>query len=200
MEKNRLEAFSDGVMAVIITIMVLELKAPHGEDLAALAQLWPTAMSYVLSFIYVGIYWNNHHHMLQATRRVNGAILWWNLHLLFWLSLLPFSTGWMGENHFARWPTVLYGVNLFTCALAWFILQTGHVRHHGPDSLLAQAMGHDMKIKVSPLLYFIGIAAAWLGYPGIGLAFFAGVALIWLIPDRRVERLVAAHDDRHQER
>ena len=200
MEKNRLEAFSDGVMAVIITIMVLELKAPHGEDLAALTQLWPTAMSYVLSFIYVGIYWNNHHHMLQATRRVNGAILWWNLHLLFWLSLLPFSTGWMGENHFARWPTVLYGINLFTCALAWFILQTGLVRHHGPDSLLAQAMGHDAKIKVSPLLYFIGIAAAWLGYPGIGLAFFAGVALIWLIPDRRVERLVAAHDDRHDER
>lgn len=198
MEKNRLEAFSDGVMAVIITIMVLELKAPHGEDLTALAQLWPTAMSYVLSFIYVGIYWNNHHHMLQATRRVNGAILWWNLHLLFWLSLLPFSTGWMGENHFARWPTVLYGVNLFACALAWFVLQTALVRHHGPDSLLAQAMGHDAKIKVSPVLYFIGLAAAWLGSPGIGLALFAGVALIWLIPDRRVERLVAAHDKREE--
>jgi uncharacterized membrane protein len=195
MGKGRIEAFSDGVIAIIITIMVLELKVPHGEDLAALAQLWPTAMSYVLSFIYVGIYWNNHHHMLQATRRVNGAILWWNLHLLFWLSLLPFSTGWMGENHFARWPTVLYGVNLFACALAWFVLQTGLVRHHGPDSLLAQAMGHDVKTKVSPVLYFIGLAAAWLGYPGVGLAFFAGVALIWLIPDRRVERLVAAHDN-----
>jgi uncharacterized membrane protein len=198
MEKNRLEAFSDGVMAVIITIMVLELKVPHGEDLAALAQLWPIAMSYVLSFVYVGIYWNNHHHMLQATRRVNGAILWWNLHLLFWLSLLPFSTGWMGENHFARWPTVLYGLNLLACALAWFVLQTGLVRHHGPDSLLARAMGHDAKAKISPLLYLAGLAAAWIGYPSIGLAFFAGVALLWLVPDRRVERLLAARDGREE--
>lgn len=194
MEKNRLEAFSDGVMAVVITIMVLELKVPHGEDLNALAQLWPIALSYVLSFIYVGIYWNNHHHMLQATRRVNGTILWWNLHLLFWVSLLPFSTGWMGENHFARWPTVLYGVNLLTCALAWTLLQTGLVRHHGPDSLLAHAIGKGTKSKTSPVLYLSGIAAAWIGYPSIGLAFFAGTALLWLIPDRRVERLLQARD------
>ena len=194
MEKNRLEAFSDGVIAVIITIMVLELKVPHGEDLTALAQLWPVALSYVLSFIYVGIYWSNHHHMLQATRRVNGAILWWNLHLLFWLSLLPFSTGWMGENHFARWPSVLYGVNLLTCAVAWAVLEVSLVRHHGPDSLLARAIGKREKSKASPLLYLLGIAAAWMGYPGIGLAFFAGTALLWLIPDRRVERLVEARD------
>jgi uncharacterized membrane protein len=194
MEKNRLEAFSDGVMAVVITIMVLELKVPHGEDLAALAQLWPIAISYVLSFIYVGIYWNNHHHMLQATRHVNGAILWWNLHLLFWVSLLPFSTGWMGENHFARWPTVLYGVNLLACALAWFVLQTGLVRHHGPDSLLAHAIGRDMKGKVSQLSYLAGIGAAWVGHPSVGLAFFAAVALLWLVPDRRVERLVTTRE------
>ena len=194
MEKNRLEAFSDGVMAVIITIMVLELKVPHGEDLGALLALWPIVLSYVLSFIYVGIYWNNHHHMLQATRRVNGAILWWNLHLLFWLSLLPFSTGWMGENHFARWPTVLYGVNLLACALAWTVLQTGLVRHHGPDSLLARAIGKGFKSKASPALYLLGIASAWVGYPSIGLVFFAGTAGLWLIPDRRVERLVEARD------
>ena len=194
MEKNRLEAFSDGVLAVIITIMVLDLKVPHGENLNALLQLWPIAMSYVLSFIYVGIYWNNHHHMLQATRRVNGAILWSNLHLLFWLSLLPFSTGWMGENHFARWPTVLYGANLLTCAVAWTLLQTRLVRHHGPDSLLARAIGKGTKSKASPILYCVGIASAWAGYPSIGLAFFAATALLWLIPDRRVERLVEAHD------
>jgi uncharacterized membrane protein len=192
MKKNRLEAFSDGVMAVIITIMVLELKVPHGEDLAALLALWPVAMTYVLSFIYLGIYWNNHHHMLQAARRVTGAILWWNLHLLFWLSLLPFSTGWMGENHFARWPTVLYGINLLACALAWAVLQTSLVRHHGPDSLLAKAMGRNAKAKISPVLYLAGIGPAWGGYPRIGLAFFAGVALLWLIPDRRIERLLAA--------
>ena len=199
MEKNRLEAFSDGVMAVIITIKVLELKVPHGESLGALLQLWPIAMSYILSFIYVGIYWNNHHHMLQATRRVNGAILWWNLHLLFWLSLLPFSTGWMGENHFARWPTVLYGINLLACALAWTVLETGLVRHHGPDSLLARAIGKGMKSKTSPILYLLGIAAAWADYPSIGLAFFAGTALLWLIPDRRVERLVEARDTNEQD-
>ncbi len=196
MEKNRLEAFSDGVIAIIITIMVLELKVPHSEDLAALVQLWPIATSYVLSFAYVGIYWNNHHHLLQATRRVNGAILWWNLHLLFWLSLLPFTTGWMGENHFARWPTVLYGANLLACALAWFVLQTGLVRHHGPDSLLAQAIGRDMKGKVSQGSYLAGIAAAWAGYPSIGLALFAGMALLWFVPDRRVERLIAARESR----
>ena len=196
MEKNRLEAFSDGVIAIIITIMVLELKVPHSEDLAALVQLWPIATSYVLSFAYVGIYWNNHNHLLQATHRVNGTILWCNLHLLFWLSLLPFTTGWMGENHFARWPTVLYGANLLACAVAWFILQTGLVRHHGPDSLLAQAIGRDMKGKVSQCSYLAGIAAAWAGYPSIGLALFAGMALLWFVPDRRVERLIAAREGR----
>ncbi len=192
MEKNRLEAFSDGVLAIVITIMVLELKVPHGIELAALAPLWPVFLSYALSFLYIGIYWNNHHHMMQASRRVNGAVLWSNLHLLFWLSLLPFTTGWMGENHFARWPTVLYGVNLLLCALAYFVLQGCLVRLHGGESLLVRALGRDAKGKGSPVLYVAGILAAWLVAPWVGLLFFVGTALMWLVPDRRIERLIAA--------
>ena len=190
MEKNRLEAFSDGVLAIIITIMVLELKVPHGEDLAALLPLWPIALSYLFSFVYIGIYWNNHHHMFKAATRINGSILWWNLHLLFWLSLLPFTTGWMGENHFARWPVMLYGLNLLVCALAYYILQTSLVRYQGPDSLLARAIGRDLKGKVSPLFYLIGIYAIWADFSYVGMIFFIGVALMWLVPDRRVERLL----------
>ena len=190
MEKNRLEAFSDGVLAIVITIMVLELKVPHGGDLAALAPLWPVFLSYVLSFVYVGIYWNNHHHMMQAARGVNGAVLWSNLHLLFWLSLLPFATGWMGENHFARWPTLLYGVNLLACALAYYALQACLVRLHGPDSLLVKAIGGDLKGKASPVLYVLGIGGTWLVSPWVGMAVFVGIALLWLVPDRRIERVM----------
>lgn len=192
MEKNRLEAFSDGVLAIIITIMVLELKVPHGESLAALAPLWPTYLSYVLSFIYVGIYWNNHHHMMHAARSVNGSVLWANLHLLFWLSLLPFTTGWMGENHFGRWPTVLYGVNLLLCALAYVVLQIVLVRYHGHESPLARALGRDFKGKISPVLYLAGCALAALDYPHIGAIFYWLVALLWLVPDQRMERLALA--------
>ncbi|QGZ63163.1 TMEM175 family protein [Paraburkholderia acidisoli] len=192
MEKNRLEAFSDGVLAIIITIMVLELKVPHGESLAALAPLWPTYLSYVLSFIYVGIYWNNHHHIMYAARSVNGSVLWANLHLLFWLSLLPFTTGWMGENHFGRWPTVLYGVNLLLCAVAYVVLQIVLVRYHGHESPLARALGRDFKGKISPVLYLTGCGLAALDYPQVGAIFYLIVALLWLVPDRRMERLALA--------
>lgn len=197
MEKNRLEAFSDGVLAIIITIMVLELKVPHGEDFGALASLWPILISYVISFIYVGIYWNNHHHMMQAVTRINGGVLWANLHLLFWLSLLPFTSGWMGENHFARLPTFLYGLNLLVCALAYYVLQSGLVRLHGPGSLLVKALGRDLKGKMSPLLYILGLAATWLASPWIGLLIFVGVAMIWLVPDRRFEQLTDAGNERN---
>jgi uncharacterized membrane protein len=200
MEKNRLEAFSDGVLAIIITIMVLELKVPHGAELDALAALWPVFFSYVLSFAYLGIYWNNHHHMMQVADSVNGVILWANLHLLFWLSLLPFSTGWMGENHFARWPTMLYGLNLLLCAVAYFVLQSCLIRHQGDDGLLAGAVAHDLKGKVSPVLYVSGMAATWIVSPWIGLAFFVGVALMWLIPDRRMERALAGNSTRSPDR
>lgn len=191
MDKNRLEAFSDGVLAIIITIMVLELKVPHGEDLPAVLALWPVAVSYVLSFLYVGIYWNNHHHLLKAAERVSGGILWRNLHLLFWLSLLPFTTGWMGENHFARWPVIFYGLNLLFSTIAYYSLETGLIGLHGPDSVLARALGLDAKGKVSPLLYLAGLAAACLDAPLIGLGFFAAVAVLWLVPDRRLEKVLA---------
>ena len=190
METNRLEAFSDGVIAIIITIMVLELKVPHGAGLDALAPLLPVFLSYVLSFVYVGIYWNNHHHMFQLTERVSGSVLWANLHLLFWLSLLPFSTGWMGENHFERWPTVVYGVNLLCCALAYYALQTVIIRRQGPDSALARAVARDFKGKSSPPIYVAGIACAWLVSAWVGMALFVCVALMWFIPDRRLERMM----------
>jgi uncharacterized membrane protein len=190
MEKNRLEAFSDGVLAIIITIMVLELKVPHGEALADLLPLWPTALSYLISFIYVGIYWNNHHHMMQAARRVDGNVLWGNLLLLFWLSLLPFSTGWMGENHFARWPTVVYGINLLLCALSWMVWQATLIRLHGAGSAIARAVGHDRKSKVSMVLYLLGIVSSGVSHGYVGLACFIAVALVWLVPDRRIERVL----------
>ncbi len=193
MEKNRLEAFSDGVLAIVITIMVLELKVPHGDTPGALLPLVPVYLSYVLSFVYIGIYWNNHHHMMRTVTSVNGAILWANLHLLFWLSLLPFTTGWMGENHFARVPTALYGVNLLVCAVAYFILQGCLVRLQGRDGLLAEALGRDVKGKVSPVLYVIGIAAAWFAASWLGLMLFVAVALMWLVPDRRMERVLRKH-------
>lgn len=192
METNRLEAFSDGVLAIIITIMVLELKVPHGETLADLLALWPVALSYVLSFVYVGIYWNNHHHLLKAARKVSGGVLWGNLHLLFWLSLLPFTTGWMGENHFARWPVILYGANLLLSALAYYLLERRLVRLHGPGSLLARALGPDWKARLSPLLYGLGIFAACFDWPLAGLGCFGLVAALWLVPDRRLEALLAS--------
>jgi len=191
MDTKRLEAFSDGVLAIIITIMVLELKAPHGAGLAALWPLWPVFLSYVLSFINIGIYWNNHHHMFNVTDRVTGGILWANLHLLFWLSLLPFSTAWMGENEFARWPTVTYGSNLLLCAVAYQVLQARIVAEEGPDGALARAVGHDRKGKLSSMFYVSGIAAAWLWQPGAGMALFVAVLLIWLVPDPRIERTIA---------
>ena len=193
MDKSRMEAFSDGVIAVIITIIVLEMKVPHGPEFASLLPLLPVFLTYVLSFVYVGIYWNNHHHMFKLIKAVNGAILWANLHLLFWLSLLPFTTGWMGENHFQRWPTVLYGINLLLCALAYTVLQTCLIRHHGRDSPLAKAISTDLKGKASPVLYLGGIVTAWTLSAWGGIVFFVIVALMWLLPDRRIERLIVEH-------
>lgn len=190
MEKNRLEAFSDGVLAIIITIMVLELKVPHRADLAALSELWPVFLSYVLSFIYVGIYWNNHHHLMQVAEKVDGAVLWANLHLLFWLSLLPFTTGWIGENHFDRWPVTLYGLNLLLAAIAYKIFQGRLISIAGKDSRIAQAVGSDAKGWLSPLFYFLGIAFAVSFRPWVGMAFFIALALLWFVPDRRMERAV----------
>ena len=187
MTKNRLEAFSDGVLAIIITIMVLELKVPHGDDFAALKPLLPVFLTYVLSFLYVGIYWNNHHHLLHSTRQVSGGILWANLHLLFWLSLFPFATGWMGENHFTPMPTAVYGAVLLMAALAYFILQHAIIAQQGAQSLLATALGSDWKGKLSPVLYLAAIPLAFVG-PWISAALFVLVALLWLIPDRRIER------------
>jgi uncharacterized membrane protein len=190
MGTDRLEAFSDGVLAIIITIMVLELKVPHDASLAALRALAPVFGSYVLSFTYVGIYWNNHHHMVHLADRVSGSILWANLHLLFWLSLLPFATGWMGENEFARWPTIIYGVDLLACAVAYFILERRIIAAEGAGGPLARAVGGDHKGKLSPLFYIAGIAATWLWTPVAGMACFVAVALLWLVPDRRIERTV----------
>jgi uncharacterized membrane protein len=192
---SRLEAFSDGVIAIIITIMVLELKVPHGADQAALVPLVPAFLSYVLSFIYVGIYWNNHHHLLHLCGRVSGAILWANLHLLFWLSLFPITTAWMGDNHSAALPSALYGVVLLMAALAWIILQRAIIRAQGGDSALRLALGADWKGKLSPVLYLAGTAAA-LWRPWLSQAVYAMAALLWLIPDRRIERAVAARAPR----
>jgi len=194
MGKARLEAFSDGVLAIIITIMVLELKVPHGEDLASLQPLVPVFLSYVLSFVYLGIYWNNHHHMLHATRKVTGAILWANLHLLFWLSLVPFVTGWMGENHFAAAPTALYGFVLLMAAIAYWALQQIIIASQGHGSLLKSAIGSDWKGKLSPILYLVAIPAAfWSQWFSGGI--YVLVALIWLVPDRRIEIVLSASED-----
>jgi uncharacterized membrane protein len=190
MEKNRLEAFSDGVLAIIITIMVLELKVPHGADIQALEALLPVFLSYVLSFLYVGIYWNNHHHMFQATKRVSGGILWANLHLLFWLSLFPFFTAWIGENHLASTPTAAYGLVLLMAGVAYYILQYLIIVEQGSNSLLAAAIGRDWKGKLSPLAYLTAIPLAFVS-PWIATAIYTAVALAWLIPDRRIERILA---------
>lgn len=190
MNKARLEAFSDGVIAIIITIMVLELKVPHGADLAALQPLLPVFGAYVLSFIFVGIYWNNHHHLLHATRQVNGRILWANLHLLFWLSLIPATTHWMGENHFAAWPVALYGVVLFMAGTAYYILTRSLIRHHGKASTIATALGRDFKGKISVVIYLLAIALAFKN-TWISCALYVFVAIIWLIPDRRIEKTLA---------
>lgn len=189
MGKSRLEAFSDGVLAIIITIMVLELKVPHGDALAVLSPLLPVFLSYVLSFVYLGIYWNNHHHMLHATQHVTGGILWANLHLLFWLSLFPFATGWMGENHFAPVPIALYGVILLMAAIAYLILQRTIVASQGENSLLARAIGRDIKGKLAPLLYGTAIIAASFEQWVAG-CIYVFVALMWLVPDRRIERVL----------
>jgi uncharacterized membrane protein len=195
MEKNRLEAFSDGVIAVIITIMVLEMKVPHGAGLAALAPLWPVFLSYVLSFVYIGIYWNNHHHMLQLVQNVNGGVMWANSHLLFWLSLVPFTTGWMGENHFEQGPVLLYGANLLLCAVAYTILQTALIRLQGPDGALAHAVSKDVKGKASMVLYIAGLLAAWFVGPAFGLGLFVVVAAVWLVPDPRIEKEISTRPE-----
>jgi uncharacterized membrane protein len=190
MDRDRLTAFTDGVIAVIITIMVLELKAPHGTSLSALAAQWPSFLSYLLSFVYVAIYWNNHHHFFQLTPVVNGAILWANLHLLFWLSLVPFVTSWVGENGFAAAPAAVYGAVLLMCAIAFYVMERVIVAAQGEGSPLKKAIGRDLKGKLSPFLYLSGVALAFYA-PAISYALYAFVALMWLVPDRRVENAVA---------
>jgi uncharacterized membrane protein len=192
MRTNRLEAFSDGVIAIIITIMVLEMHAPHEPTLSALGPLWPVIISYVMSFVYLGIYWNNHHHMLHLTHHVTGGILWANLHLLFWLSLTPFTTAWMGETHFAAVPSAVYGAVLLACAIAYYVLQLTIIRSQGAHSVLAAAVGQDKKGKLSPVLYLLAVALAFV-HPAFSWSIYALVALIWLIPDKRIERVLAAH-------
>jgi len=190
MGKGRLEAFSDGVIAIIITIMVLELKVPHGDGLQDVVPLLPVFLSYVLSFVYVAIYWNNHHHMLHACTTVTGTVLWANMHLLFWLSLFPFATGWMGENHFAAMPTALYSMVLLMAAIAYYVLQQTIIRAEGPASILKKAVGRDWKGKVSPVLYVVAIVATLVS-PWIAQAILVTVALMWLIPDRRIENVLS---------
>jgi uncharacterized membrane protein len=187
MTKERLVAFSDGVFAILITILVLELKVPHGSDLAAIQPLLPVFLTYVLSFVVLGIYWNNHHHMLQVTERINGMILWANLHLLFWLSLFPFVTGWMGENHFVALPTAAYGVVCVGCAIAYTVLQAAIVREHGVDSRLARAVGNDRKGKASLVLYIAAVPLAFVNEL-ISDAIYVFVAMMWLMPDPRIEK------------
>ena len=187
MSKGRLETFSDGVIAIIITIMVLELRAPHGADWSILRALMPVFLSYVLSFIHVGIYWNNHHHLLHATRQISGGVMWSNMHLLFWLSVVPFVTAWMGENAFASNPVALYGVVLLMAALAYALLVRVLLKHHEADSPLARAIGSDAKGNISVLLYVIGIVSSWI-HPAVSLVFYVTVTVIWLVPDRRIEK------------
>jgi len=187
MGKGRLEAFSDGVLAIIITIMVLEMKVPHGNSLTDLEPLLPVFLSYILSFIYIGIYWNNHHHMLHAAHKVTGTVLWTNIHLLFWLSLVPFVTAWMGENHFSRWPVVLYGVVLLMASIAYYFLAHSLSSVHGKDSTLAKAIGSDRKGIISSVIYVIGIGLSFI-HSYLGFAMYTLVAAIWFIPDRRIEK------------
>jgi len=195
MTKTRLEAFSDGVIAILITIMVLELKIPHGDDLDSISPLWPVFLTYVLSFVNLGIYWNNHHHMFQATKSIDGRVMWANLNLLFWLSLFPFVTGWMGENHFAPLPTAVYGAVLICAGISYTILQTTIVRHHEHENVkLKQAIGRDFKGKFSIVMYAVAIAVAFFDR-WISFAIYAAVSAIWFLPDRRIERTVHVHDD-----
>ena len=194
MNKNRLEAFSDGVLAIIITIMVLEMKVPHGTAMDALAPLMPVFLSYVLSFIYVGIYWNNHHHLLHTARHVSGGVLWANLNLLFWLSLFPFVTGWMGENHFAPLPTATYGFVLLMAAIAYYILQSTIIAADGPDSLLKRAIGKDWKGKLSPVIYLTAIGVSFV-QSWLAQALYVFVAFLWLVPDRRIENVIVHHEE-----
>ncbi len=189
MNKSRLEAFSDGVIAVIITIMVLELKVPHGEGLAALAPLLPVLAAYVLSFVYVGIYWNNHHHMMHAVKQINGSILWANLHLLFWLSLVPFFTGWLAENHYAPTPVAAYGFVLLMAGLAYYLLSQCLVHSHGADSPLARAVGRDRKGIISVVVYAVAIACSFFN-EWISMALYVAVAMMWFVPDRRIEKVL----------
>lgn len=189
MGRERLTAFTDGVLAIIVTIMVLELRPPHGVELKDLGELAPVFMSYVLSFLYIAIYWNNHHHFFQLVPEVDGAVLWANMHLLFWLSLVPFSTAWMGENHFAPVPTAVYGLSLLTPAVAWYVMQQTIMRTQGPDSALRKALGRDLKGVASPFLYLAGVGLSFVNTAAAGLLYLA-VALMWLIPDRRVEATV----------
>ncbi len=194
MGKSRMEAFFDGVVAIIITIMVLEMKVPHGENIETLSPLIPVLLSYILSFVYLGIYWNNHHHMMHACRRVTGSMLWANLHLLFWLSLIPFTTGWMGENHFAKLPAAAYGVVLLMSGVAYLILQQRIIASQGEDSLLKKAVGHDWKGKLSPVLYVVAILLAFLS-SWLSMAVYVFVALMWVIPDRRIERILTGTEN-----
>lgn len=189
MGRGRLEAFSDGVLAIIITIMVLELKVPHAPGLEALAPVLPQLLGYALSFVYIAIYWNNHHHMFQTVERVTGGIMWANSHLLFWLSLVPFATGWMGENHFATIPVAIYGASLLMCALAYYILAHVIIRTQGPNSRLAVAMGADWKGRLSPLIYLAAVALAFVA-PWLAESLYVVAALMWLVPDRRIERII----------
>jgi uncharacterized membrane protein len=191
MERDRLTAFTDGVLAIIVTIMVLELKPPEGAGLADLMRLWPVFLSYVLSFVYVGIYWNNHHHFFQLVERVNGAVLWANLHLLFWLSLIPFATAWMGEHEGQALPAALYGVSLLMPAVAWFVMQLVIVRQQGEGSPLRSALGRDLKGKLSPFIYLAGVGLSFVNVL-LAYAIYAGAALMWLVPDRRMEARVLA--------
>jgi len=197
MGKNRLEAFSDGVIAIIITIMVLELKVPHNPTLRALIPLWPVFMSYVLSFVYVGIYWANHHHMLHAVEEVGGAVLWANLHLLFWMSLIPFVTAWTGENHFETAPTTAYGLVLFMCSIAYMVLAHTLIRHHRKNETLAKALQGDSKGKWSIAMYLVGAALSWIT-AWLGFLVYAIVAVLWLIPDRRIEQKVVEEAEREE--
>ena len=199
MGSSRIEAFSDGMIAIFITIMVLEMKVPHGEDFAALSGVWPVFLSYVMSFVFLGIYWNNHHHMLQTLEKVTGGILWANLHLMFWLSLVPFATGWMGENHFGSVPAALYGVVLLMSAIAYYVLQQTIIYTQGEGSLLRKAVGTDWKGKLSPLLYIAGIVVAF-WHPIVTLALYASVAAIWLVPDSRIEERVKKEEEKLEAR
>ncbi|PGL71840.1 TMEM175 family protein [Bacillus sp. AFS055030] len=189
MHKNRLEAFSDGVLAIIITIMVLEIKIPHSPNIQDLVQLLPTFLSYLLSFIYVGIYWNNHHHMIYTLQKVTGSIMWANLHLLFWLSLIPFASGWMGENHYKPYPTMLYGVILLMTAIAYFILQSIIIQKEGKNSKLKRAIGNDWKGKTSVICYFSAVCTSLI-WPWFAQIIYVIVAIMWLLPDRRIEKVI----------